>query len=123
MPIVDDTDSIGPALARLEEERLRRFAPKRLLYDPTTNAGEFVWKLIQSGKMAYPTVAGDICISAKELRTAIEIRKYIQWLDENGPDNQSRAERPTIAISDSDANGGMPNLKILFCRLRLLQLL
>lgn len=123
MSIIDDTDSIGLALTRLETERLDRFKSKPLDYDPTTNAGEFIWQLIQSGTISYPTVAGDICLSAQELRTAIEIRKYIRWLDDNGPENQKHAERATIAISDSDANAGLPNLKILFCRLRLLQLL
>ena len=122
MSIIDDTNSIGAALTRLEDEKTRRFMLKRLHYDPTTNAGEFVLGLVQSGKMSYPTVVGDIRISAHELRTAIEIRKYIRWLDHDIASIARYAELATVETgSDENLNAGMRNIKILLCRLRLLQ--
>jgi hypothetical protein len=126
MSIVNDITSINARLIELETEAKRRFQSKPLEFNELTNAGEFIWRVVQSGQLLNAALPEDDRITEYDLKTEVAVSAYRSWLNEQTTTDLAKYARRKLSVIRADIqypNAGMENLKISFARLRLMNLL
>lgn len=121
--IADEYTSIREGLARIEEERQRKLNPP-LQYDPTMLAGVYAWKVIQMGRLQSTHLwheSDDLRVEY-DFTTRYMVLNFLEWLNSKKTENIDVIATEAFVRGDT-ASGRDANLKIMYCRLRVLKLL
>lgn len=121
--IVDQWAEIGQGLARIEQEKLRRYNPP-LVFALSDNAGMVAWTIIQSGRLQQTRLwyAGDDAVTEHSFIADVDMQAVMTWLNNQSPRNV--AHQATQSFSPSfERSECLGNFRCLYSRLRVLELI